>query len=328
MKYSVIIPCYNAEEFILRPLTSLKDQLYKNIEIIVVNDGSVDKSEEVILDFIKNNPKLDIKYQRIENSGPSKARNTGIDLSTGDYICFLDSDDSYDIHLFEEVEKIITPEDEIIYWGYDVVDENGKLIRHYSDVFKYIGDVSGIEIAKKKYFKEVWLHTCTTLYKASLIKDNNLRYIEGVYLGEDANFIYKALFNAKNVKVLPNNYYYNVYRSNSLMHSNFSDKFLTEFKAIENTLEYIKENNIPDVYDYFYSLYYYTQCTVAKTMIKSLRGSQGFKFAKMARQYIPKIKKRKPLYLNKKQKLEMRIYRFSKVFFFCFVKIYYKTHKK
>ena len=100
MKYSVIIPCYNAEEFILRPLTSLKDQLYKNIEIIVVNDGSVDKSEEVILDFIKNNPKLDIKYQRIENSGPSKARNTGIDLSTGDYICFLDSDDSYDIHLF------------------------------------------------------------------------------------------------------------------------------------------------------------------------------------------------------------------------------------
>lgn len=322
MKYSVVIPAYNVEEYILRALNSLKGQTYQDIEIIVVNDGSKDNTEKVVLAFIKDNPKLDIKYQLIENSGPSTARNTGIDLATGDYICFLDADDYYDEHLFEELNEIASNEVDAIYWGLEERENDGKLIKKYTDTFKFVDNESGIEIAKKKYFKEIWPHNCSVAYKLKLINEKGIRYPVGVYLGEDANFIYKALFNCKTVRCLPKNYFYHTYLPNSLFHDSFNEKFLTEFKGTEDLLNYIQENNIPEVYPYIYSLYYYTRITIAKKIVMSLKGSQGFKFCKLARKYIPKIKKKKPLMFNKKQKFECGLYRFSKLLFFCAAKIY------
>ena len=328
MKYSIVIPCYNSEQFILRPLNSLKNQVYKNIEIIVVNDGSKDNSEKVILDFIKDNPKLDIKYRCISNSGPSTARNIGIELATGDYICFLDSDDYYDEHLFEELERISDKDVDVIYWGTDEANEEGKLLEEYQNSFKYEDNLAGVEAAKKKYLKEIWLNNCNEVYKLSIIKDNNIRYLDGVYAGEDANFIYRCLFNSKKVKVLNKNYFHQVVRSTSLFRDKFSEKFLTEFTAIENTLQYIRDHSIPELYDYLYSDYYHTRINVAKRLVRNLKCGQGCKFKKLCNQYIPKIKKRKPLILNRKQKTETKIYNFSKILFFWFVKFYDKTHKK
>ena len=328
MKYTIVIPCYNAEQFILRPLNSLKNQHYKDLQIIVVNDGSKDNTEQVVLDFIKDNPSLDIEYRRIENSGPSTARNIGIDLAKGDYICFLDSDDYYDEKLFDEVEQMISEDIDVLYWGTDEHNEDGELIDEYQNMFKYEDNLSGIETAKKKYLKEIWLCNCNEIYKLKIVKDNNIKYLDGVYAGEDANFIYRVLFNSKKVKVLPKNYFHQVVRPTSLFRDKFSEKFLTEFTAIENTLSYIQEQSIPEVYDYIYSLYYHTRVTVAKRLVNNLRWFQGFKFVNLCRKYIPKVKKRKPLIFNRKQKTETRIYNFSKLLFFCFVKIYYSLHKK
>ena len=328
MKYSIIIPVYNSAEFVLKPLNSLKNQKYQNLEIIVVNDGSTDNSEEVILDFKKSNPKMNIIYKRNENAGPSSARNTGIELATGDYMCFLDSDDTYNENLFQELEEMIVDED-IIYWGFLSVDEEGKVREGYcySDFYQYVDNLTGIEAAKKKCTKELWINNCDILYKTSLVKENNLRYLEGVYAGEDANFIYNALFNAKKVRVLPKPYFEWTHRETSLSRVKFNERYLTEFKAIEDNLKYIEDHNIPEVYDYIYSLYYHTRAIIGKKLVKSLKWYQGFKFVKLARRYIPKIKKRKPLIFNKKQKVECGIYRFSKLFFFYFVKFYYATHK-
>ena len=328
MKYTIVIPCYNSEQFILRPLNSLKNQIYKNIEIIVVNDGSKDNSEQVILDFIKDNPKLDIKYRRIENSGPSTARNVGIELASGDYICFLDSDDYYDEKLFDELEKMISSDLDVIYWGIDEYNEEGTLTDEYQNSFKYLDNLTGIETAKNKFLKNIWLCNCNEVYKLSIIKDNDIRYLDGVYSGEDANFIYRVLFNSKKVKVLDKNYFHQVVRSNSLFRDKFSEKHLTEFKAIEHTLKYIEENKVPDIYDYIYTLYYYTRVTVAKRIVNNMKWYQGCKFKKLVKKYIPIVKKRKPLYLTKKQKLETRIYNFSKPLFLLFVKVYYRIKKK
>lgn len=328
MKYTIVIPFYNSEQFILRPLNSLKNQVYKNIEIIVVNDGSKDNGEQVVLDFIRDNPKLDIKYRRIENSGPSTARNIGIELATGDYICFLDSDDYYDEKLFDEIEKMISSNIDVVYWGTDEHNGAGDLVDEYQNMFKYEDNLTGIEAAKKKYLKDIWLCNCNEIYKLSIIKEKNIRYLDGVFAGEDANFIYRVLFNSKKVKVLPKNYFHQVVRDNSLFRDKFSEKHLTEFKALEHTLNYIQENNIPEVYDCIYSLYYYTRITVAKRLVNNLRWYQGCKFRKQVKQYIPKIKKRKPLIYNRKQKTETRIYNFSRVAFFLFVKTYYTLRKK
>ncbi len=328
MKYTIVIPAYNSEKFILRPLNSLKNQEYKNLEIIVVNDGSKDNTEQVVKDFIKDNPSMDIKYRCIENSGPSTARNIGIDLATGDYICFLDSDDYYDEKLFKEVDEMISSDIDILYWGTDEHNEDGQLLDEYQNMFKYVDNLTGIEVAKKKYTKEIWLCNCNEIYKLSIIKDNNIRYLDGVYAGEDANFIYRCCFNAKKVKCLAKNYFHQVVRSDSLFRDKFSEKFLTEFTAIENTLQYIEEHNIPEVYPYIYSLYYHTRVTVAKRLVNNLRWYQAGKFQRLNRKYIPKIKKKKPLIFNKKQKIETRIYNFDKVLFFLFVKTYFHLKKK
>ena len=328
MKYSIVIPTYNGEKRILTTLSSLKEQTYSNIEIIVINDGSIDNTESVILKFKKDNPKLDIKYQRIENSGPSKARNVGISLASGDYICFLDSDDTYDKDLFLELDKMISKDVDIVYFGYNEYDEDGNLIFKFEDSFKYFFDLSGVEMAKKKYLKETWINNCNVIYKLDLIKKNSISYPEGIYLGEDANFIYKCLFNAKVVKCLPKEYFYNYINKKSLFNSSFSIKNVTEFKAIENTLDYIVKNNIPEVYDYIYSLYYHTRVTVAKKMVLSLKWYQCCKFKKLVKRYISKIKKPKVLYFNKKQRFETRLFSFSKTLFLWFTRFYYKTHKK
>jgi glycosyltransferase involved in cell wall biosynthesis len=98
IKFSVIIPTYNRVEFILLAIRSVLNQTYKNFELIVVNDGSTDETESVVA-TIKDDR---IKYIKIENSERGKARNTGVQIATGDYVTFLDSDDQlYDDYLEE-----------------------------------------------------------------------------------------------------------------------------------------------------------------------------------------------------------------------------------
>lgn len=93
---SVIIPMYNAEKVIVNALDSVKNQTSKHdFEILVVNDGSVDKSKEVVETYIQQNPELNILLINQENGGVSKARNTGLEAAKGDYIALLDSDDEW-----------------------------------------------------------------------------------------------------------------------------------------------------------------------------------------------------------------------------------------
>ena len=298
------------------------------MEIILVNDGSTDNSESIILDFKKSNPSLNIKYQRNENRGPSNARNTGIELANGDFICFLDADDYYDVHLFEELDKIIEKDTDICYFGFIEYNEKGEQVDNFASCgFKYFPPMPGREMFKKKYLKETWLNNCNEVYRLDLINKNHIRYIEGVYLGEDANFIYKCLLNARVVKCLEKDYFYHNCVDTSLFRSTFSAKHATEFKAIEDTLSYLEERHEDELYDYIYSLYYHTRVTVAKKILTSVKWTQYFKFNKLVKQYIPKIKKPKVLYFNKKQKFETRLYNFSRLLFFWFVKLYYVRKK-
>lgn len=103
MKFSVIIPAYNAEKFITRSLNSVLNQTYKDFEIIVVNDGSTDKTKEVVGQI--NDER--IKVINKNNEGVSVARNTGIKNSIGDYICFLDADDEFLPNHLQHLQNLI-----------------------------------------------------------------------------------------------------------------------------------------------------------------------------------------------------------------------------
>ena len=100
-KLSVIVPVYNVEKYLSRCLTSLINQTLDNIEIIIVNDGSTDKSDEIIREYKKANN--NIIYVTKENGGLSSARNFGLIYATGEYIAFLDSDDYVDRNIYKKM---------------------------------------------------------------------------------------------------------------------------------------------------------------------------------------------------------------------------------
>jgi glycosyltransferase involved in cell wall biosynthesis len=92
-KISVIVPCYNNDQTIIETIESITKQEYSPVEIIIVNDGSTDKSEDIVSSYIKINNAVNIALINQDNSGPSKSRNNGAEKATGKYLLFLDADD-------------------------------------------------------------------------------------------------------------------------------------------------------------------------------------------------------------------------------------------
>ena len=107
MLISAVIATYNAEKYLLDCLNSLARQDYLDFEVVIINDGSTDNSEPLILDFIKNHKELNIVYKKIPNGGPINARVTGARLSAGEYMCFIDSDDYIEPNYFSSFAKAI-----------------------------------------------------------------------------------------------------------------------------------------------------------------------------------------------------------------------------
>ena len=125
MKVSIIVPVYNMEKRLNKCLDSIINQTYKNIEIIVINDGSKDNS----LDIIKSYHDDRIKIINQDNQGISVARNNGIKASSGDYLCFVDSDDYIETNMIDElVNKISIDKSDIVVCDYYMFDETNKKV--------------------------------------------------------------------------------------------------------------------------------------------------------------------------------------------------------
>jgi len=125
-KLSVIIPVYNTSKYIEKCLNSILNQYMNDIELIIVNDGSTDNSEEIITKWIDEyKDKIEVKYFKKENGGLSSARNFGVKHATGEYITFVDSDDYLDPQIYQHLEKYMEDKVELIKFKMSTVDENG-----------------------------------------------------------------------------------------------------------------------------------------------------------------------------------------------------------
>jgi len=173
---SIIVPVYNAEKQIERCIKSIQNQTYKNIEIIIINDGSTDKSIEIIKKCVQNDERA--KVFDIENHGVSEARNLGISESTGEYFCFIDADDYVDEDLICQLAQYTDKDYDLIKYKADSVDDNGNVIEFFDgNVFE---EKSGSEAFNDLYANDVmlqvpWLY----LYRKQFIVDNDFSYPEG-----------------------------------------------------------------------------------------------------------------------------------------------------
>ncbi len=220
-KISVIVPVYNTEKYIEKCLNSILKQKNVSYEIIVVNDGSTDDSEQIIKRFEETNPDI-IKYYKKTNGGLSDARNYGIDKANGEYLCFVDSDDYIAEELFESLEKYINKDIELIKFKTIKVDEN------YKEVDKIVGPIfgklSGEQGFDKLFANDIliepaWLY----LYKKDLFVRNNIRFPVNKY-HEDWAIVPYLIISAKTCASVDVYGYYYVQSSNSITRNNTDEK--------------------------------------------------------------------------------------------------------
>jgi len=181
--FSIVVPLYNKEKLVYHSVRSILDQSFNDFEIIIVDDGSIDFSLNVVNKF--NDPRVSIIRQ--SNMGPASARNSGVKVSKSDYICFLDADDRWDIDFLKRMSKLITmaPKASLYAIQYREVGDDGSIYHHNyscplsSKNYGYVDDFFNVYL--KNHVPVSSSSVCVK--KCDLIRVNG--FPKGAYVGED-----------------------------------------------------------------------------------------------------------------------------------------------
>ena len=211
---SVIMPAYNTENKILEMLNSIARQTYKDYELIVVNDGSTDKTLEVCNKFKLDNSNINMKIIDKKNGGVSSARNIGIENinKKSEYIIFVDSDDLLEHNMFEVLIKNIKEYDYVICNYYTLVD-NQKNVENYKK--EEITKDNFIELYNVQAFNPLW----NKIFRTEIILRNNIRFNKDLKVGEDLEFVSRYIAHTRRNGIIIPDVLYNYFKINS--NSNF-----------------------------------------------------------------------------------------------------------
>lgn len=231
---SIIVPIYKVEDYLEKCIKSILNQTYKNIEIILVDDGSPDGCGKICDDYAKKDERIKVIHKR--NGGVSEARNYGIDIATGRYILFVDSDDFVDENMCETLIKESKKNDsDIVIGNFYAVRKNNCHINEMSltDNSVSLTNLEMIKIFFLQWHPETFV-VWNKLYKKELFDNKkNIRFPVGK-IHEDIYILYKLYYIANKITVINKPLYYNVQRAGSIMNS-FSDKNIVAY------IECIKE---------------------------------------------------------------------------------------
>lgn len=236
---SIIIPVYNSENYLKKCIDSVLSQTYKDIEVIIVNDGSKDSSDKICKNYADQDSR--IKYYSQKNSGVSVTRNNGIKYSSGAYIAFLDSDDYIESNFCEIMLRELEKEssDMCICRNYDVKflsDNREKVIK------KNLKNQGTFSIKSEEYdFYSIYSHWTVwgVLYKKELLKD--IFFDSDLYVGEDTLFFSKAVKKATKITFIDDFLLYYLMLENSACHGEFNLKKFTELESWQKIIEYYSD---------------------------------------------------------------------------------------
>ena len=240
MLISVIVPVYNIEKYIGKAIETIIGQTYRDLEIILVDDGSTDRSGEICEFYAGKDDRIVVVHQ--ENGGLSKARNTGTKIAKGDAIAFIDGDDYIHPCYFEILAKNLTEHDaDISVCGMQVVseDEYSKLMS-----VKNVED-SAIDISSKEaiegmlYQKLFSLSSCAKLYKRKIAKSHCFPERE---LFEDYYTVYRFFTEATAVTYTDARLYYYLKRAGSITKKKYSHQMMDYIKHGEQVTDHVERN--------------------------------------------------------------------------------------
>lgn len=284
---SVIVPIYNQEQYLDLSIPTLLNQSYHNLDIVLVNDGSTDKSTEIIRRYADQDNRIQIIDK--PNGGLVDATLAGVQAAKGEFICFLDPDDLLGADFVQVFMDAMTDNCDFVAAGiyYDNHGVHTKVplledrayseeeLHYYRQIFLHEPGIEGIS---NRFF----ISRCNKLYRTELIKKVSEHFHEckGATLGEDTIFTYLMLQFAKGGKTIarPNSYYYNIGNQHSMMNTGTADiqikKSHTAYQILRTMTERFHDSQeLADV------LYYF----LVSTVLRKVRNSSRKQFIILAR---------------------------------------------
>lgn len=244
---SIIIPIYNVEGYLSRCIDSVLNQTYKNLEIILVDDGSPDNCGKICDEYAKKDSRIKVIHK--ENGGVSSARNAGLDIARGDYIGFVDPDDYIHQTMYETLISEISEDDfDIVECNYTQIYEDGSnLTRNIKDkVYSDYYDI--LEGGFTAYLSFViW----DKLYKKSII--DGTRFNTSFKVAEDQLFFFECAKKGAVLKSINKPLYYYYLRNDSVMRKSFHRGFFDALMVLEILRDDCKKDD--KLFNYFNSYY-------------------------------------------------------------------------
>ena len=224
-KISIIVPCYNVEKYIATCLDSIMNQSYKNIEVILVDDGSVDETPKLITNRIKDDKRFNYFYKK--NGGLSDARNYGIEKATGKYLCFVDSDDYISDNYIEFLYK-------------SIIDNNVNV--SICDIERVYSDHKSINVMNSDKI-EMSIHPAAwnKMYLTDIFRRYNIKFLKGKWY-EDLGTTTKILF-MENYSIVNLPLYKYIQHNNTIMHT-YDDRIFDIYEIVNDVEKFAVENNI------------------------------------------------------------------------------------
>lgn len=253
-KISIIIPVYNVKRYLRKCIDSILAQTFTDYEVILVNDGSTDGSEEICAQYAMNDSRIIVVNQ--SNGGLSAARNTGLKIACGEYIAFVDSDDWIHKDMYRILyENSIKHDADIVMCGFSLTSSErvSEIIPLRPGVEILTNKEALLNLSQKSTFVKmvvVW----NKLYKKELWK--KLRYPEG-FINEDNYVSYKLLYNSNKVVLVEAAMYYYRQRANSIMKKPYTIERTYVLRSYEQKVRYFKRKN--ETYLHLISIHEYIE---------------------------------------------------------------------
>lgn len=235
---SIIVPIYNAEKYLDRCIGSVLNQTYQRIELILVNDGSKDRSAEICIAWMHRDERVIYYYQ--ENAGVSAARNKGLEYARGEYIFFADADDYLNSnciqHMITAHERYAA--DIVVSNAIDIYDDDriesrnlgleNILLKHDEAIYHFLRE-------------DIFTAVCWgRLYKKNCIE--SIRFDTTMRIAEDSQFFFEAILNSKIICVIPERLYFYCIHQGSVVHSGFTPKYYDELRFCETIVQNENKN--------------------------------------------------------------------------------------
>lgn len=293
-KVSIIVPIYNSEKYLEKCIDSLLNQDYDNVEILLINDGSIDGSKIICEKYAKNNKK--VRLYNNKNTGVSYSRNFGLKNCTGDFVTFIDSDDYVAYNYISTLIEYQVKDD------YDIVISNAKniletrIIEDKNERQPVIlnRDDTLNAFFNSKYFSPVcW----GRLYKKNIIK--GIAFDETMSIAEDGKFLLEVIEHSnKNIVIPEQNYFYFI-RDGSLAHSGYNKRWLGELKFCEECLKKYTNTSIESS-----ALYKFIEINIRLALMQNSEEDGDIKI------FVNNLKKYKKNFLKMKKhyKLKIKLY--------------------